>query len=157
MAAEMHAGVSTGLDLTQTQGTLKARREGYRHQIPPHKPVVGEAAFAIPETEEIQQVYYELHREQKFAAGFMYPPELVGATSHMSIGRKCHVYTVLYNLEVLGYAIDFAKAEKIAALVRSHLRNRKGYVLMTQDEFLSFVKKNGFKLEREGASIRAKS
>ena len=49
----------------------------------------------------------------------MYPPELVGATSHMSIGRKCHVYTVLYNLEVLGYAIDFAKAEKIAALVQS--------------------------------------
>lgn len=149
VAVEMHAGVSTGIDLTQLKelSRLVARATGI--SIPPNKPVVGEAAFAIPETEEIQQVYYELHREQKFAAGFMYPPELVGAESHMAIGRKCHVYTVLYNLETLGYAIDFATAEKIAVLVRNHLRNRKGYALMTEDEFLSFVKKNGFRLKRE--------
>jgi isopropylmalate/homocitrate/citramalate synthase len=151
VAAEMHAGVSTGIDLTHLKELSKRVARATGISIPLNKPVVGEAAFAIPETEEIQQVYYELHREQKFAAGFMYPPELVGATSRMSIGRKCHVYTVLYNLEVLGYAIDFATAQTIAGLVRNHLRNRKGYTLMTEDEFLSFVRKNGFVLKRERA------
>ena len=147
VAVEMHAGVSTGIDLPQLKELCRRVSRATGIAIPPNKPVVGDAAFAIPETEDIQRSYYNLYRKRRFAAGFLYPPELVGSTSHMSIGRKCNVYTVLYNLEVLGYSIEVETAEKIAGLVRKHLRSRKGYTLMTEGEFLLFVKRNGFKLK----------
>ncbi|MFT6906445.1 MAG: isopropylmalate/homocitrate/citramalate synthase [Oleiphilaceae bacterium] len=140
VALEMHAGISLGIELPKLQelATLVASATGL--PIPPGKPVTGSGAFAIPETEEIQQALYELYCEDRFEDGLPFPSELVGAESHMSIGRKCNAYTVLYNLAVNGIKVDLSTAEDIAKKVRAQLGNRKGYVLMSQNKFLDLVR-----------------
>ena len=148
VAVEMHAGATTGIDLSRLQELSRMVAEATGTILPPYKPVTGRSAFAVPETEEIQQVYYELHREQRFNDGMMYPPEIVGAESIMAIGRKCHAYTVLYHLEINGYEADFETASKIAQAVRAHLKTRKGYVLIGSDELMAIAKKTGFRLKR---------
>lgn len=136
VALEMHGGISTGVDRSRLQSLSRLVAGASGLPIPVNKPVTGRAAFAIPETEEIQEVLYQLYREGRFEDGLPYPPELVGAASHMSIGRKCNAFTVLYNLAADGIEVSHEQAERIAGKVREHLGARDGYVLMDRAEFL---------------------
>lgn len=137
VALEMHCGIASDLNIPQLRELAQFVASCAGLQTPPHKPVSGSASFSIPETEEIQQCLYELNLEGRFNDGLPYPPERVGGHSHMSIGRKCNAYTVLYNLAVMGTDVSMEQAELIARSVRDTLRGRDGYVLMDEDEFLS--------------------
>ena len=111
------------------------------------KPAVGEAAFCVPETEEIEQVYWELHQESRIEEAFTYPPRLVGNRYRMSIGRRCNPYTVLYNLVVLGYTADGDTVARIVAAVRARMQDRTGFALMDEEEFRMLATTGGFALQ----------
>ncbi|MDE0045449.1 MAG: hypothetical protein OXU19_06245 [bacterium] len=146
VAAEMHIGVSTGIDLSSLKELSELVSRSIGLAIPRQKPVVGDSAFAIPETEEIQQVYWELHQEGRFEEALVYPPRLVGNRHHLSIGRRCNEFTVLYNLSLLGRSANGQTVAEIVSAVREHMSRRSGFALMTQEEFGSFVQERGFDL-----------
>ena len=112
------------------------------------KPAVGDSAFAIPETEEIQQVYWELYQEGRMEEGLTYPPRLVGNHYHMSIGRRCNPYTVLYNLAILGWTADAGTVNSITMAVRKTMADRSGYALMSEEAFRDLVLKGKFDLQQ---------
>lgn len=147
VASLMHLGVPTGIDLSQLKGLseLVAKAIGIAPNI--QKPAVGDAAFCVPETEEIQQVYWELEQEGRFEEALTYPPRLVGNRYRMSIGRRCNPYTVLYNLSILGYTADEATVSRIVAVVRERMQGRQGFALMEDEEFKDLVTKGGFTLK----------
>jgi len=147
VAALIHLGVSTGVEIEglKALSELVARASGVRPSI--QKPVVGEAAFAVPETEEIQEAYWKLSQINRLEAGLTYPPRLVGNRCRMSIGRRCNRYTVLYHLARMSYSADDATADRIATSVREHMSGRKGYALMDEEEFEGLVRSGGFELE----------
>lgn len=147
VASLMHLGVPTGIDLAQLKGLseLVANAIGIKPNI--QKPVVGDAAFCVPETEEIQQVYWELEQEGRFEEALTYPPRLVGNRYRMSIGRRCNPYTVLYNLSILGYTADEATISAIVAAVRQRMQGRQGFALMEDEEFRVLVTDGTFKLQ----------
>jgi isopropylmalate/homocitrate/citramalate synthase len=147
VASLMHLGVPTGIDLTQLKelSQLVSRAIGIAPNI--QKPAVGEAAFCVPETEEIQQVYWELHQEGRIEEAFTYPPRLVGNRYRMSIGRRCNPFTVLYNLSVLGYSADNATVARIVAAVRARMQDRTGFALMDEEEFRTLATGGGFALQ----------
>lgn len=146
VASLMHLGIATGIDLSglKALSEIVAHATGVRPSI--QKPVVGDAAFCIPETEEIQQVYYDLSREGRFEEALPYPPRLVGNRYRMSIGKKCNAYTVLYNLAQLGWTADEATVRRIVEAVRARLASAKGYVLMEDEEFRALVSEGKFDL-----------
>jgi homocitrate synthase NifV len=146
VAAQMHIGVTTGIDLSALKGlsNLVARSIGI--ELPIQKPAVGDGAFALPETEEIQQVYWELYQEGRMEQGLTYPPRFVGNRYHMSIGPRCNTYTVLYNLAILGWTAGESTVKEIVAAVRKNMANRKGYALMSEEEFRDLVVQGGFDL-----------
>ena len=152
VAAEMHIGISTGIDLSclKELSELVARSTGV--QIPRQKPVVGDSAFAVPETEEIQQMFWELHNEGRFEEALTYPPRLVGNRHHLSIGRRCNEFTILYNLSVLGWTADAETVRDIVSAIRNHMSGYKGFALMTQEEFREFVLAGGFDLTASTAA-----
>jgi homocitrate synthase NifV len=147
VASLMHLGVPTGIDLPQLMelSQLVSRAIGIEPNI--QKPAVGEAAFCVPETEEIQQVYWELHQEGRIEEAFTYPPRLVGNRYRMSIGRRCNPYTVLYNLVVLGYTADGDTVARIVAAVRARMQDRTGFALMDEEEFRMLATTGGFALQ----------
>ena len=146
VASLMHIGVATGIDLAELKGLseLVARASGIAPNI--QKPVVGAAAFRIPETEEIQEVYWGLYNEGRLEDGLTYPPRLVGNRCQMSIGRRCNPYTVRYNLAVLGWTADDATVRRIVAAVRETCAARKGYTVMDETEFREIVTNGPFTL-----------
>ena len=141
-AIEVHAGMKLGLnyDKLQEASRLISRITGI--PIPPGKPITGKAAFAIPETLEIQQFMYELHLEGRLDDAMPLPPHLVGSKTIFSIGRKCNPYTILFNLNANGHQIEFDLAVKLAQEVRRYLSTRKGYYLMEPVELIDFYKKS---------------
>ena len=146
VAAQMHLGVTTGVDLAGLKGLSDFVARVFGMSLPIQKPAVGDGAFALPETEEIQQTYWELYQEGRIEQAFTYPPRLVGNRYHMSIGPRCNTYTVLYNLAVLGWTCDEATVRDIVVAVRNEMAARRGYALMGEDEFLDLVRKGGFDL-----------
>jgi isopropylmalate/homocitrate/citramalate synthase len=142
VALEMHAGVTLQIDRPRLQELAKLVSQASGLPIPPNKPITGRSAFAIPETEEIQEVLYQLHCEGRFNDGLPFPPEIVGATARMSIGRKCNAFTVLYNLQTSGIQVSQVEAEEIATKVRARLESHKGYVLMEQSELLQLARES---------------
>ncbi len=134
VASLMHLGVSTGIDLAQLKGLSELVAESIGIAPGIQKPVVGDAAFCVPETEEIQQVYWELEREGRFEEALTYPPRLVGNRHRLSIGRRCNPYTVLYHLSMLGYTADEATVAEIVAAVRGRMQGRRGFALMDEGE-----------------------
>ena len=146
VASLMHIGVDTGIDLAalKDMSELVARASGIVPNI--QKPVVGEAAFRIPETEEIQEVYWGLYNEGRLEEGLTYPPRLVGNRYQMSIGRRCNPYTVLYNLSVFGWTTDDATVGRIVTAVREACAARDGYTVMDETEFRYLVTSGPFAL-----------
>jgi isopropylmalate/homocitrate/citramalate synthase len=147
VAASIHLGVTTGVDLAQLKGLSNFVAGAIGIPLPLQKPAVGDAAFCVPETEEIQQVYWELEQEGRFEDALTYPPRLVGNRYHQSIGRRCNSYTVLYNLLLLGYTADDSTVARIVAAVRARMQDRTGFALMGEDEFHDLVTSRDFKLQ----------
>jgi homocitrate synthase NifV len=147
VAASMHLGIATGIDLAQLKGLSNFVAGAIGIPLPLQKPAVGDAAFCVPETEEIQQAYWELEQEGRFEDALTYPPRLVGNRYRQSIGRRCNAYTVLYNLSVLGYTADETTVAQIVSAVRAYMKNRTGFALMGEDEFHELVTSGGFKLQ----------
>jgi isopropylmalate/homocitrate/citramalate synthase len=150
VAAELHLGVPTGIDLTALKELSDFVARAIGIEVSRQKPAVGNAAFAVPETEEIQQVYWELHQEGRFEEALTYPPRLVGNHHHLSIGRRCNTYTVLYNLSLLGWTADDATVQEIVSEVRSRMSGRTGYALMTEEEFKNLILDGGFQISETG-------
>ena len=146
VASEMHLGLETGVDLARLKALsdLVVRATGVPISV--HKPVVGDHAFSIPETEEIQQAVYGLYRQGKLDACLTYPPERVGGKMHMAIGRKCNEYTVRFNLEARGWTADDATVLRIAEAVRGKAAAATGHYVMDEAEFMEFVTERGFSL-----------
>jgi isopropylmalate/homocitrate/citramalate synthase len=147
VAASMHLGVPTGIDLRQLKELSDFVAGAIGIPVPLQKPVVGDAAFCVPETEEIQQVYWELEQEGRFEDALTYPPRLIGSRYRQSIGRRCNPYTVLYHLSLLGYTADEHVVAQIVAAVRARMKDRKGFALMDENEFRELVASGDFKLQ----------
>ena len=144
VAAELHLGLETGIDLKRLKALsdLVVRATGVPVSV--QKPVVGDHAFSIPETEEIQQAIYGLYRQGKLDECLTYPPERVGATLHMAIGRKCNEYTVRFNLEAQGWTADDVTVREIADAVKRKAATATGHYVMDEAEFMEFVAEQGF-------------
>jgi len=146
VASQMHLDVPTGIDLSQLTGLSDFVASAIGIPISIQKPVVGQAAFCVPETEEIQEVYWELEQQGRVEESFTYPPRLVGNRYKISIGRRCNRYTVLYQLAKLGWTADDLTVARIVAAVRKSMKDRRGFALMTDDEFKALVERGGFAL-----------
>ena len=146
VASEMHLGLATGIDLVRLKALsdLVVRATGVPISV--HKPVVGDHAFSIPETEEIQQAIYGLYRQGKLDACLTYPPERVGGKMHMAIGRKCNEYTVRFNLEARGWTADDATVRRIAEAVRRKASAASGHYVMDEAEFMELAAGQDFSL-----------
>ena len=143
-AIEVHAGIPLGINFSKLQEASKLVSKITGIPIPPNKPITGKTAFAIPETEEIQEFMFKLHLEGRFNLGMPLIPDLVGAKRIFSIGRKCNPYTIIFNLNEHGYAITFENARKLARDVREHLKRRRGHYLMEDTELVEFYKKTSY-------------
>ena len=144
VASEIHLGVSTGLELSGLHELSRLVSDATGLPTKINKPVVGEDAFAIPETEEIQQYFWELHQDGRLEEAFCYPPRLVGNTFKMSIGARCNTFTILYNLSEKDFTADDETVSNIADAVQAELSDKYGYNLWTADELLEFCLKMGF-------------
>ena len=144
VASEMHLGVSTGLELSGLHELSRLVSDATGLSTNINKPVVGEGAFAIPETEEIQQYFWELHQDGRLEEAFCYPPRLVGNTFKMSIGARCNTFTILYNLSEKDFTADDETVSNIADAVQAELSDKYGYNLWTADELLEFCLKMRF-------------
>jgi isopropylmalate/homocitrate/citramalate synthase len=146
VAASLHLGVTTGVDLKGLQAVseLVANATGVRPHL--QKPVVGRVAFCIPETEEIQQAYWGLAETGRLEEGLPYPPRLVSNSVHMSIGSRCNEYTVRYNLAVRGWTASPTTIERILRAVRERAAAAEGYYLMSEAEFADLLEQGGYEL-----------
>ncbi len=88
-ALEMHAGIALGIDHRRLQELSRLVAQASGLPIPPNKPIAGRSAFAVPETEEIQEALYQLYREGRFEDGLPLPPERVVAPARESSHRAC--------------------------------------------------------------------
>jgi isopropylmalate/homocitrate/citramalate synthase len=146
VALPMHLGVSTGikLDKLKSLSDFVARATGVPTSI--HKPSVGEYAFAVPETEEIQQSNYERAKKGPIENYGTPPPKLVGNKLRFSIGRKCNKYTVLYNLGINGWTAKPSTIKEIVEAVRRKAYAQKGHYLMEEEDFMKMVKEGEYEL-----------
>ena len=146
VAAELHLGLGTGIDLERLKGLSDLVVQATGVPISVHKPVVGDHAFSFPETEEIQEAIYGLYRQGRLDECLTYPAERVGGTMHMAIGRKCNEYTVRFNLETRGWTADDETIRAIAEAVREKASAATGHYIMDEAEFMAFVERQGFRL-----------
>ena len=140
----IHFGIDCGLDLARLTDLSRLVAEAAGVPLPVNKPVTGPAAFAIPETEEIQEAFFGPAREGRLDEALTFPPGLVGNAAQMSIGRKCSTWTVAYGLLLMDLEAEQSTLEIIAGDVRAHAMERSGYYLMPQDEFAEFVRRGGY-------------
>ncbi|MFP6729979.1 MAG: hypothetical protein VCD50_07435 [Alphaproteobacteria bacterium] len=140
----IHFGIDCGLDLERLTGLSQLVAEAADVPLPVNKPVTGPAAFAVPETEEIQEAFFGPARKGRLDEVLTFPPGLVGNAAQMSIGRKCSTWTVAYGLLCMDLEADQSTLETIASHVRTHAMEQPGYYLMTQDEFAELVRRGGF-------------
>ncbi|MFC1803729.1 hypothetical protein ACFL0D_07175 [Thermoproteota archaeon] len=146
VALPMHLGVSTGikLDKLKSLSDFVARATGVPTSI--HKPSVGEYTYSVPETEEIQQSYYQSAKIGPIDESQTPPPKLVGNKMRFSIGRKCNKYTVLYNLGINGWTAEPSTINEIIEAVRRKAYAQKGYYLMEEGDFMKMVKEAEYEL-----------
>jgi 2-isopropylmalate synthase/methanogen homocitrate synthase len=140
----IHFGIDCGLDLARLTDLSRLVAEAASVPLPVNKPVTGPAAFAIPETEEIQEAFFGPAREGRLDEVLTFPPGLVGNAAQMSIGRKCSTWTVAYGLMCMDLEADQSTLETIAGDVRAHAAEQSGYYLMSQDEFAELVRRGGY-------------
>jgi methanogen homocitrate synthase len=140
----IHFGIDCGLDLERLTHLSRLVAEAAGVPLPVNKPVTGPAAFAIPETEEIQQAFFGPAREGRLDEALTFPPGLVGNAAQMSIGRKCSTWTVAYGLMRMGLEADQPTLETIARDVRAHAAEQSGYYLMSQDEFADMLRRGDY-------------
>ncbi len=140
----IHFGIDCGLDLERLTELSRLVAEATGVPLPVNKPVTGPAAFAIPETEEIQEAFFGPAREGRLDEALTFPPGLVGNAAQMSIGRKCSTWTVAYGLMRMSLEADQSTLEAIARDVRAHAAEQSGYYLMSQDEFAEMVRRGGY-------------
>ncbi len=74
--------------------------------------------------EGIRQVYREFHQKGGIADASTYRPPLFGIRRHLSIGKRCTAYTVLYILSLRCLTADEATAQEIVVTVRSQTSER---------------------------------
>jgi len=147
VALPMHAGISTGIDLTRLKGLSDFVVRATGVAISTHKPVVGDRAFCIPETEDIQQIVYGRATRGVLEESVVYPPRLVGNRLHVSIGRKCNEYTVRYHLFANGLTAEPHTLHKIVEAVRAAAGAADGFYLMDEATFLELVRHGGFAVQ----------
>ena len=140
----IHFGIDCGLDLERLTDLSRLVAEAAGVPLPVNKPVTGPAAFAVPETEEIQEAFFGPAREGRLDEALTFPPGLVGNAAQMSIGRKCSTWTVAYGLLCMDLEADQSTLETIASHVRAHAMEQSGYYLMSQDEFAELVRRGGY-------------
>ena len=144
VALQMHLGLSAGLRLDQLTGLSAYVAAAAGLPLPVNKPVTGAAAFAIPETEEIQEAFSIAAAAGELDAALTFPPAAVGNRVLMSMGRKCNRYTVAFALAELGLAASADELERIAEGVRRCAGRQRGHYLMAVDEFGSLLEEGGF-------------
>ena len=154
VALPMHAGVSTGIDLTRLKDLSDFVVRAANVAISPHKPVVGDRTFCIPETEDIQQIVYGRATRGLLEESVVYPPRLVGNRLRVSIGRKCNEYTVRYHLFANGLTAAPDTIQEIVAAVRTAAGAAEGFYLMDEATFLALVHQGGFVVQPLGAGVR---
>jgi isopropylmalate/homocitrate/citramalate synthase len=147
VALSMHLNVSTGIKFESLKSLSELVVKATGVPISLQKPVVGDRAFCIPETEEIQEALYALEEKGILKESLTYPPELVGNRLSMSIGRRCNEYTVRYNLGLRGWTAGSETIQGIIQAVREIAWSQDGYYLMSGDEFFDLIQKQGFQLE----------
>jgi isopropylmalate/homocitrate/citramalate synthase len=141
VALSMHLDVSTGIRLQGLKSLSDFVVKATGVPVAFQKPAVGDRAFCVPETEEIQEALWELEKHGLLEQSLTYPPQLVGNRFHMSIGRKCNQYTVKYNLRKLGYSASPHTIGEIIEMVREAAGQGDGYWLMEEGEFLDLIRK----------------
>jgi isopropylmalate/homocitrate/citramalate synthase len=139
VALSMHLGVESGIQMEKLTelSAFVAEITGVKNQL--HRPVVGDHAFCVPETEEIQQALYELAKIGVLNDSLTFPPELVGNRFRMAIGRRCNEFTVRYHLWVKGFQTDSETVTTIVAAVRHEAGDGDGYYQMTEQRFMQLV------------------
>jgi methanogen homocitrate synthase len=148
VALPIHLGVSTEIKLEGLKeiSDLVTRATGVPISI--HKPAVGDYSFAIPETEEIQQLFFEKAKKGPVNEIITYPPEFVGNRIRFSIGRHCNEYTVRYNLGINGWTAPPLTIQAIVETVRRLANEKEGHYIMEESDFIKMVKEEGFELTR---------
>ncbi|MGH6916036.1 MAG: hypothetical protein ACREH3_20280, partial [Geminicoccales bacterium] len=146
VSAGIHFGIDCGLNLERLTDLSKLVAKAAGVPLPVNKPVTGPAAFAIPETEEIQQALFGPARDGRLDEALTFPPGVVGNEARMSIGRKCSSWTVAYGLMRMGLEADPSTLEDMARDVRAKAAERTGYYLMSDEEFADLVKRGGYPL-----------
>ena len=144
VALGIHFGIDCGLDLERLTGLSRLVAEAAGVPLAVNKPVTGPAAFAIPETEDIQEAFFGPARDGRLDEALTFPPGLVGNQARMSIGRKCSRWTVAYGLMGMGLEADEETLDAIARDVRATAAARDGYYLMGDDEFRDLVTRGGY-------------
>ncbi|MEM1277171.1 MAG: hypothetical protein AAGH74_11645 [Pseudomonadota bacterium] len=151
VALDMHLGIDSGLRLGGLTDLAHLVADAAGLPLPVNKPVTGPAAFAIPETEEIQEAFGMSAAMGDLDAALTFPPALVGNRALMSMGRKCSRHTIAYALARRGLTASDPVMDQIAAVVRATAA-ASGYYLMTENTFDALLASGGFKLSP--ASIR---
>ncbi|MEQ8964968.1 MAG: hypothetical protein RID91_04015 [Azospirillaceae bacterium] len=144
VAAGLHLDLDTGIETPALKALSDRVVAATGVPVAPQKPATGARAFCIPETEEIQQVYWELSQRGQMEEGLTYSPSLVGNRLYMSIGRRCNEFTVRYHLAENGLTADDAVIDAIAGAVREASARQQGYYLMDEGAFITLVREGGF-------------
>ena len=78
VALSMHLGIETGIDFSELTSLSEfvSGITGVSRQ--PNRPIVGDHAFCVPETEEIQEALWELSQAGKLESSLTFPPASVG-------------------------------------------------------------------------------
>jgi len=139
VALTMHLGITPEIDFRQLTRLSEFVSDITGIPRPPNRPVVGENAFCVPETEEIQEALWELSQTGKLENSLTFPPQAVGNRFQMAIGRRCNEFTVRYNLWAHGYSTEPDTIEAIVAAVREHAGDGDGYYRMDEQTFLDLV------------------
>ena len=118
-----------------------------RMALPVNKPVTGAAAFAIPETAEIQEAFGMCAATGDLDAALTFPPGLVGNRALMSMGRKCNRHTVAHALAVRGLSAGDAVMDQIAAVVRATALAQAGHYLVPDSVFDALLASGAFRVD----------
>ncbi|MEM9043999.1 MAG: hypothetical protein AAGC81_04835 [Pseudomonadota bacterium] len=146
VALEMHLGTSSGLRLKGLTELAQIVADAAGLDLPANKPVTGRAAFAIPETEEIQEAFGLCAAMGTLDAALTFPPALVGNRAQMSMGRKCSRHTITYALARRGLTASDDVKYQIAAVVRATAAAANGYYLLPEKVFDALLASGAFEV-----------
>ncbi|MEM6546846.1 MAG: hypothetical protein AAF713_03795 [Pseudomonadota bacterium] len=145
VALEMHLGIASGLKLDRLTDLAHLVADAAGLTLPVNKPVTGPAAFAIPETKEIQEAFGQCAAMGELDAALTFPPALVGNHALMSMGRKCNRQTIAFALARRGLTASETVMDQISAVVRA-TAPASGYYLMPEMAFDALLASGVFKV-----------